>query len=160
MWILRQTRRFVPPCLRVFHSPSPWPSPLMPALSSKRCSGPSEPRQRAEVGHSPGRSGAAGSPLTRLFAEAPCRTAPSSSDRSELQRHCSRATARACRLAVGGIGLVMQPSYHIGFKRRIPHAICATEPRNAIVRTLSVSFLLPVCPFLASSVPGAQSRSV
>ena len=23
MWILRQTRRFVPPCLRAFHSPSP-----------------------------------------------------------------------------------------------------------------------------------------
>jgi hypothetical protein len=28
MWILRQTRRFVPPCLRAFHSPSP--STLMP----------------------------------------------------------------------------------------------------------------------------------
>ncbi len=43
MWILRQTRRFVPPCLRAFHSPSP--STLMPVLSIKRCSGPADPRK-------------------------------------------------------------------------------------------------------------------
>ncbi len=42
MWILRHTRRLVPPCLRAFHSPSP--STLMPVLSTKRCNGPSEPR--------------------------------------------------------------------------------------------------------------------
>ena len=42
MWILRQTRRFVPPCLRAFHSPSP--STLIPVLSTSRCRGPSEPR--------------------------------------------------------------------------------------------------------------------
>ena len=40
MWILRQTRRFVPPCLRAFRSPSI----LMPVLSIRRCSGPSDPR--------------------------------------------------------------------------------------------------------------------
>ena len=42
MWILRHTRRLVPPCLRAFHSPSP--STLMPVLSTNRCNGPSEPR--------------------------------------------------------------------------------------------------------------------
>src|SRR5690554_6390345 len=40
-WILRHTRRLVPPCLRAFHSPSP--STLMPVLSISRCSGPSDP---------------------------------------------------------------------------------------------------------------------
>ncbi len=43
MWILRQTLRLVPPCLRAFHFPSP--STLMPVLSTSRCNGPSEPRQ-------------------------------------------------------------------------------------------------------------------
>ena len=33
-WILRQTRRFAPPCLRACHSPSP--STLMPVLSIAR----------------------------------------------------------------------------------------------------------------------------
>jgi hypothetical protein len=42
IWILRQTRRLEPPCLRAFHSPSP--STFMPVLSTKRCSGPCEPR--------------------------------------------------------------------------------------------------------------------
>ena len=41
-WILRQTRRLGPPCLRAFHSPSP--STLIPVLSIRRCSGPLEPR--------------------------------------------------------------------------------------------------------------------
>src|SRR5690606_27887201 len=41
-WILRQTRRLGPPCLRACHSPSP--STLMPVLSISRCSGPLEPR--------------------------------------------------------------------------------------------------------------------
>ena len=36
-WILRQTRRLAPPCLRAFHSPSP--STLIPVLSISRCSG-------------------------------------------------------------------------------------------------------------------------
>ena len=55
MWILRQTRRFVPPCLRAF--PSPSPSTLMPlagslepvaltgSMSIRRCSGPADPRK-------------------------------------------------------------------------------------------------------------------
>jgi hypothetical protein len=34
MWILRQTRRLEPPCLRAFHSPSP--STLIPVLSTKQ----------------------------------------------------------------------------------------------------------------------------
>ena len=42
IWILRQTRRFGPPCLRAFHSPSP--STLIPVLSISRCSGPFAPR--------------------------------------------------------------------------------------------------------------------
>jgi len=42
MWILRQTLRFVPPCLRAFHSPSP--STLMPVLSINRCNGPPDPQ--------------------------------------------------------------------------------------------------------------------
>lgn len=41
-WILRQTRRFGPPCLRACHSPSP--STLIPVLSISRWSGPLEPR--------------------------------------------------------------------------------------------------------------------
>jgi len=41
-WILRQTRRFGPPCVQAFHSPSP--STLIPLLSIKRCSGPTDPR--------------------------------------------------------------------------------------------------------------------
>ena len=42
MWILRQTRRLAPPCLRAFHSPSP--STLIPVLSISRCNGPADPR--------------------------------------------------------------------------------------------------------------------
>ena len=42
MWLLRQSRRFAPPCLRAGHSPLP--SPLMPVLSISRCNGPGEPR--------------------------------------------------------------------------------------------------------------------
>src|SRR6056297_1063880 len=42
MWILRQRRRFAPPCLRACHSPSP--SALMQVLSIRRFSGPCEPR--------------------------------------------------------------------------------------------------------------------
>jgi len=34
MWILRQTRRFVPPCLRAFHSPSPLPTTRETALAA------------------------------------------------------------------------------------------------------------------------------
>lgn len=45
-----------------------------------------------------GRSGATGSRRTRSFVEAPSRTAPSLSDRSEWRHRCSRAAARACRL--------------------------------------------------------------
>jgi hypothetical protein len=37
-----QTRRFVPPCLRAFHAPSP--STLIPVLSIERCRGPCDPR--------------------------------------------------------------------------------------------------------------------
>lgn len=37
-WILRQTLRFEPPCLRVCHAPSP--SILMPVLSTSRCNSP------------------------------------------------------------------------------------------------------------------------
>ncbi len=41
-WILRHTRRFEQPCLRVCHSPSP--STLMPVLSMSWCSGPLDPQ--------------------------------------------------------------------------------------------------------------------
>ena len=41
-WILRQTCRFGPPCLRAYHSPLPFTS--MPALSISKCSGPLGPR--------------------------------------------------------------------------------------------------------------------
>ena len=42
MWNLRQTLRFMPPCLRSFHSPSP--STLIPVLSTSRWNGPPDPR--------------------------------------------------------------------------------------------------------------------
>lgn len=42
MWILRQTLRLAPKSLRAFQSPSR--STLIPALSTDRWNGPSEPR--------------------------------------------------------------------------------------------------------------------
>lgn len=63
-WMLRHDRRFVPPCLRAFHLPSP--SALMPGLSIRRCRRPLRatrgdnhrqglltPAQSAQVGNPP-----------------------------------------------------------------------------------------------------------
>jgi hypothetical protein len=47
MWILRQRRRFGPPCLRAFHSPSP--SALMPVLSTARQAMPASLRGDQKV---------------------------------------------------------------------------------------------------------------
>jgi len=68
--IFLQRRRFDPPCLRAFHSPSP--SALMPVLSIRRCSGPADPRYgRATVNvlcrrHNVLKSGTAQSSPTNL----------------------------------------------------------------------------------------------
>lgn len=48
MWILRQMRRFVPPCLRAFYSLSH--SALIPVLSTRRCRRPLEPWYGMEAG--------------------------------------------------------------------------------------------------------------
>ncbi len=112
MWILRQTRRLGPPCLRAFHSPSP--STLIPVLSTKRCNGPCDPRKgiltfstlwrrrsvlKSGTAQSKPISRETGSRRTPSSGGAPCRTAPSSSDRSRSPHRCSRAADHACRWA-------------------------------------------------------------
>lgn len=87
IWILRHMRRYGPPCLRAFHSPSP--SILIHVLPTNRSGGPSEPRQGIRIRvlccrdgvpksgtDRSGRSTAASFQRTRSFAGAQCRTAP------------------------------------------------------------------------------------